>query len=336
MGCGALGSVIADLLTRAGVGTLTLIDRDIVELTNLQRQTLYDETDVAKCEPKAEAAARKLRSINSSITIRPIVDDLNAVNAARIFDAAQPTLLIDGLDNFETRYLLNDLSVSKAVPYVYAGAVGTGSMTATFLPHSPAPHPWPDEQATPCLRCVFPEPPPPGSTPTCDTAGVLGPLTALTASLQAAEALKIMVGDYTRVNRSLLTVDLWTNEFRRLDVASAWRQGQCPCCGRHQFDFLHPAVDDAGGPVSLCGRNAVQVQPSAAAGGGTAQLDFPTLAARLSAFGTVTHNPLLLRAQIRDGDSEFELTLFPTGRAIIKGTTDPGRARALYARYIGA
>jgi adenylyltransferase/sulfurtransferase len=194
VGCGALGSCLADALARAGVGTLTIVDRDLVEITNLQRQILYDESDVREGMPKAEAAARRLREINSSIDIRPVIDDFDARNAERLSGGAD--IIIDGLDNFETRYLLNDLAVARGLPYIYGGAVGTQGMSVPILPHprkrvgSGGAISWDEEDSTPCLRCIFPDPPPPGSSPTCDTAGVLGPLVSMVAAHQATQALK--------------------------------------------------------------------------------------------------------------------------------------------------
>lgn len=330
IGCGALGSCIADSLARAGVGRLTIVDRDLLELTNLQRQTLYDEQDLADNLPKAEAARRRLVRINSVVSIHAIVDDVNASNVESIIGEAQ--VIVDGLDNFETRYLLNDVAVKRGIAYVYGGAVATHGMTATFLPHPPpagrARRAW-DAFAGPCLRCVFDAAPPAGSTLTCDTAGVLGPAVGVIANMQAAEAIKILAGRFDAVSRELTTIDLWRGEHQRLDLAGAWRGGECACCGQGRFEHL--AGEFAGATASLCGREAVQIVPRAAA-----QTDLASLAARLEAHGWVEHNRFLLRASLHDATGPIDLTVFPNGRAIIKGTSQPEVARGIYARYIGS
>jgi len=344
VGCGALGTVIADSLARAGVGTLTIIDRDIVELTNLQRQVLFDEHDARQQVPKAAAAKDRLARINSQITINAHVDDLSASNAERLIGAAD--IMLDGLDNFETRYLLNDLAVATGRAYCYGGAVGTTGLAMTILPHGAARRSdaalskivtWTNDQSTPCLRCMFPDPPPPGSTPTCDTAGVLGPVVALIASMQAISALKLLTGNLSAVDRSLLSVEVWDNELRRMDVSGA-RRDDCPCCAKGEFAYLERGAGSA--TTSLCGRNAVQVTPAADANSQPAAIDFQALANRLSAFGSFTVTPHLLRGEFASergvqGDA-IELTLFPNGRAIFKGTSEPEAARRLYAKYLGS
>lgn len=343
VGCGALGTVIVDALARAGVGTLTIVDRDVVELTNLQRQILYDEVDAEAGTPKALAASARVHRINSQVQVRACVDDFSHRNADRFIEGAD--LIVDGLDNFETRYLLNDLAVMRGLPYVYGGAVGTSGAMMTILPHSQRREPksratskhlatWSDEQATPCLRCVFPEAPPPGASPTCDTAGVLGPVVSIIAAHQAIAAIKLLTGNLDRIDRSLLTIDAWTNELRRFDVSGARDAERCPCCGRGEFDFYHALAASA--TLSLCGRDAVQITPAAANG----EIDLQALAARLAPHGAFTCTPFLLRGELRDernsrGDA-IELTLFPNGRAIIKGVHEPEAARSIYARYIGA
>jgi adenylyltransferase/sulfurtransferase len=341
VGCGALGCVIADALARAGIGALTIVDRDIVDITNLQRQILYDERDVAAGMPKAEAAKARLSHINSEVTVNAHADDFNHQNAERY--AHDADIILDGLDNFETRYLLNDLAVSHGLPYIYGGAVSVSAVSMTVLPLSAARQgvtprrvTWSYEQATPCLRCVFPEAPPPGATPTCDTAGVLGPLVMMTAAHQAAQAIKILTGNIDAVDRSLLSIDAWDNQIRRFDVASA-RNPQCPCCGQGRFEYLH---GDAGQlTASLCGRDAVQISPPASARGNGAGIDLAQFAARLAPHGRFTHNRFLLRGELsgeRDGHGHaIELTLFPNGRAIIKGVSGPEQARAVYAKYVG-
>jgi molybdopterin/thiamine biosynthesis adenylyltransferase len=343
VGCGALGCVIADALARAGVGSLTLIDRDLVEITNLQRQILYDESDVEAGLPKAEAARARLTAINSEIEIRAFVDDFNAGNAEQYANDAD--LILDGLDNFETRYLLNDLAVKHGLPYIYGGAVGTNGVSMTVLPHAARASRetrsrvrWTDAQATPCLRCVFPEAPPPGASPTCDTAGVLGPIVSMIASHQAAQAIKLMTGNLDAVDRSLLSVDVWWSETRRFDVSTARGEGEaaaCRCCVEGRFEYLEGGV--ASGTTSLCGRDAVQITPP---GGQSASIDLDAATERLAPHGAFVHNRFLLRGTFatergRNGES-IELTLFPNGRAIIKGTPEPEVARSIYAKYVGA
>ncbi|HEX2138561.1 MAG TPA: HesA/MoeB/ThiF family protein, partial [Woeseiaceae bacterium] len=226
LGCGALGSVAADLLARAGVGRLIIVDRDFVELTNLQRQVLFDENDVAQALPKAEAARRKIARINSQVEVTAIVDDIDHRNIERF--AAEADVLVDGLDNFETRYLANDCAVKHAVPYVYGGAVGTTGASFAVLPHtSDRSAPWETGSgaATACLRCLFPEAPPPGTTPTCDTVGVLGSVVGIVAAFEAAETLKILTGNFAQVSETLLNIDLWSNTILPLKVANARERG---------------------------------------------------------------------------------------------------------------
>lgn len=330
VGCGALGSCLADMLARAGVGRLTVIDRDLIELTNLQRQVLYDEQDLADALPKAEAARRRLSRINSTIRIDAVVDDVNPSNVQRLVSDAD--VIVDGLDNFETRYLLNDVSVKHGIPYVYGGAVATHGMTATFLPHAaPAGRPareW-DAHAGPCLRCVFDAAPPAGATQTCDTAGVLGPLIGIIANWQAVEAIKILTGRFDAVSRDLTTIDVWHGEHQRLNITSAFRPGECLCCG--QGNFEHLSGEYAGATASLCGREAVQIVPR-----GEAPIHLESLAARLGPHGKVEHNRYLLRAQLNDPSGPIELTVFPNGRAIVKGTSKPEVARGIYAKYVGS
>jgi adenylyltransferase/sulfurtransferase len=319
VGCGALGCAGADLLARAGIGRLTLVDRDVVEITNLQRQTLFSEADTADGMPKAEAARRRLTAVNSTITIEAVVADVNPSNAESLI--GRPTLIFDGCDNFETRYLLNDVAVKYGVPYVYGGAVGTRGMQATIVPGR-----------TPCLRCLFDEPPPPGTTPTCDTVGVLGPIIAITAAWQATEALKVLLGEPTAT--TLLDVDAWTGATRRLDLGQA--RGDCPCCGTRRFEFLSGAR--AGGGASLCGQDAVQVAPASSGNGQRVELE--ALAARLASHGSFKAlGRLLIRGVFEhergDQGRPIELTVFADGRAIVKGTTRPEAARSIYAKYVG-
>ncbi len=330
IGCGALGAGVADMLARAGVGRLTLVDRDLIELTNLQRQVLYDEQDLADGLPKAEAARRRLLRVNSTIRIDAIVDDVNPSNVEAI--AAGADVIIDGLDNFETRYLLNDVSVKHGIPYIYGGAVATHGMTATFLPHAPPGgrpvRAW-DECAGPCLRCVFDAAPPAGASLTCDTAGVLGPMVGVISQHEAAEAIKILCGRFDAVSRDLVSMDLWHGEHRRLDLRSAYQPGLCVCCGQGRFEHL--AGEFRGAAASLCGRDAVQIVPRSAA-----TTDLQALAARLAPHGRVQCNRFLLRAQLTDAAGPVELTVFPNGRAIVKGTNRPEIARGIYAKYLGS
>ncbi len=342
VGCGALGTMIADALARAGVGTISIVDRDTVELTNLQRQVLFDEADVEQMIPKAEAAKAKIRRINSDVTVHAHVGDFNHRNAERYVEGAD--IILDGLDNFETRYLINDLAVKRGVPYIYGGAVATGGMSMPILPHPQ--HlsgavvrryvEWNETESTPCLRCVFPDAPPPGASATCDTAGVLGPAVATIAAHQSVQAIKLLTGNIHALDRSLLSIDLWENITRHFGVSGARAASNCKCCVQGTFDFL--AGETASATTSLCGRNAVQITPAETAARG-ASLDLARLADRLSAHGEFTHNGYLLHGRfsgLEGNNGPLELTLFPDGRAIIKGTTEPDTARSLYAKYVGA
>ena len=331
LGCGALGSVAADMLARAGVGHLLIVDRDFVELTNLQRQVLFDERDVTDAMPKAEAAKRRIARVNSQLRVTAIVDDINPTNIERY--AQDVDVLVDGLDNFETRYLANDLAVKHGLPYVYGAAVGTTGMAFTVLPHADGNTPWENAAdgnlATPCFRCLFEAAPPPGSSPTCDTVGVVGPAVAVVANFQVAETLKILTGQFDRVDRTLLNLDLWANEFHRLKVENAYDKGDCPCCKHRRFDYLDGKTGSSA--VALCGRDAVQLrhrqQPES--------VDLKTLATRLGHHGQVKVNEFMLRAHLSDNGYDYEITLFPDGRAIVKGTDQPAVARGIYAKYVG-
>lgn len=310
IGVGATGSVLANHLTRAGVGHLRLVDRDFVELNNLQRQLLYDEEDVAAMLPKAVAAGRKLRQINSSILIEEIVADVTPANVLGF--VADADVVLDGTDNFATRYLINDVCVKLGKPWVYCGVIAAYGMTMTIRPG-----------VTPCLRCVMGELPAPGTVPTCDVAGVVGPVVTLMGSIAATEAIKLIVGRGT-LNPGMIYADLWEGSFDRFDLGGP--RPDCPTCGRHEYPFLNAEA----GPraISLCGRDAVQVSVAGAQG-----VDLAGLAERLRAarVGAIQVNPYLLRAQI-DG---YEFTVFPDGRAIIKGTSDEAVAGTLYAKYVG-
>jgi adenylyltransferase/sulfurtransferase len=310
-GCGALGTVLANALVRAGVGNLRLIDRDFIEVSNLQRQVLFDEHDLADNLPKAEAAARKLAAINSSVHVEPVVTDIDRTNILALVGDAD--LILDGTDNFEIRYLINDVAVKLNKPWVYGGCIGSHGQTMTILPGE-----------TPCLRCVFEAAPAPGEAGTCETAGVLGPIVDIVASFQAAEALKILAGRRDRINRELIYVDVWENTQKRIKIAPLLGKVDCPCCRRRQFEWLEG--EHGAHTTSLCGRNAVQVAQRSAS-----RLNFEELARHLGTLGEVTYNRFLLKFTA-DG---CEFTVFPDGRAIIKGTSDVDRARTLYARYIG-
>ncbi len=309
VGCGATGSVLANNLARAGVGFLRIADRDFVEGNNLQRQVLYEEEDALDGVPKAIAAAERLRRINSAIEIEPRVTDVTADGIEALLDGMD--LILDGTDNFETRYLLNDASLKAGVPWIYSGVIAAYGVTMTVLPHDTA-----------CLRCVFPERPLPGTTPTCDTAGVLNGIVGVIGGFASTEALKLLIGS-DRLVRGMTWVDLWDNTFDRIELP---RQPDCPACGRGEYDYLDAPVDESG--VALCGRNAVQVRPPR---GAPATLDLAALAERLDAAGEVASNGFLLRLRV-DG---YEVTVFPDARAIIKGTDDTAVARTLYARYVG-
>jgi molybdopterin-synthase adenylyltransferase len=311
-GCGALGTVLANHLARAGVGTIRIIDRDFIETHNLQRQILFDEDDVASNLPKAEAAARKIRAINSTITVEPVVTDLDHTNILDL--VADADLILDGTDNFETRYLINDAAVKLDKPWIYGGVIGSEGQTMTIVPGK-----------TPCLRCLIETAPPPGMTPTCETAGVLGPAVAVIASFEAIEAIKLLAGKYDALNTHLIMVDVWDWTFRQLKVAGLVGKVDCPCCVRKNFEWLEGAMGSH--TTTLCGRNAVQVAVRRGE-----PLDFRELAGRLNGISDVRHNAYMLRFAT-DG---FEFTVFPDGRAIIKGTNDVTKARTLYAQYVGS
>lgn len=308
VGLGALGSVSANLLVRAGVGRLRLIDRDFLEFQNLQRQVLFDEDDLRQNLPKAVAAQRKLQKINSEIEIEAEPSDLNADTVDELLEGID--LVLDGTDNFETRFLLNDFSLEKKIPWIYGGAVGTEAMTYVILPGE-----------GPCLRCLFEEAPKPGEFQTCDTAGVLAPAAHWAASFQAVEALKILAGKKEAVDRRLWKFDCWKNEFRPTNPAPASR---CSGCTRGEYPYL--SRERGTHTVRLCGRNAVQIFQST-----KSLVNFKNLAERLSRLGAVQYNDYLLRASV----APFEITVFANGRAIIQGTEDAAQAKSVYAKYVG-
>ncbi|MDT8068063.1 MAG: ThiF family adenylyltransferase [Terriglobia bacterium] len=307
VGCGATGSALSSLLARAGIGTLRVIDRDYVESSNLQRQVLFDESDAAESFPKAIAAQRKLQSANSSIKIEGLVADLTPDNIEEILDGAD--LILDGTDNFETRYLINDYAVSKNIPWIYTAAVGSYCVTMNILPGETA-----------CLACVFPDSPE-GIVETCDTSGILNSAVNAAASLSATEALKFLVGARDKMRRTLLSFDVWEND--RAEISATKPRTGCRACGER--DFVHLA-GEAAPHISMCGRNSVQIHER------HRPIDFPSMSARLGPHGTVRYNEFVLKFY-RD---PLEMTLFPDGRAIIKGTTDTGIARSLYARFVGS
>jgi adenylyltransferase/sulfurtransferase len=307
VGCGATGSAVASLLARSGVGTIRVIDRDYVEPSNLQRQTLFDETDARESLPKAVAAARKIAAFNSEIVIEPKVADLTPENIEVLLEDME--LILDGTDNFETRYLVNDFAVKQGLPWIYAAAVGSYGVTLNVLPGTTA-----------CLACVFPESPQ-GTFETCETAGILNSAVNLVASIEATEAIKLLVGATEKVRRTLLSFDVWTNE--RAELQAAKPRTGCRACGEH--DFVHLAGE--GRPhITLCGRNSVQIHER------HRPVDFGEMNERLKPHGVVRHNDFVLKFW----HEPYEMTLFPDGRAIIKGTTDTGVARSLYARYVGS
>lgn len=307
VGCGATGSALSSLLARAGVGYLRIIDRDYVEPSNLQRQVLFDESDAAESLPKAVAAARKIRSFNSDIAVDPHVNDVKPENAEQLLSGVD--LLLDGTDNFETRYLINDFAVSKGTPWIYLAAVASYAVSMTVLPGETA-----------CLACIFPDSPR-GIVETCDTSGILNSAVNFIASVAATEAIKLLAGARNRLRRTLLSYDVWSNDFAEIRVAKP-RAG-CRACGKH--DFVH--LSGEGRPhITLCGRNSVQIHER------QRPIDFEEVTRRLTPHGPVRHNEFVLKFW-RD---PYELTLFPDGRAIIKGTTDTAIARSLYARYVGS
>jgi len=310
-GCGAVGSAIANTLVRAGIGRLRIVDRDFVELGNLHRQSLFDEADAAAKTPKAVAAAEKLRAVNSEVAVEPFVADLGPTNVARFCDGVQ--IILDGLDNFETRMLVNDAAVKLRIPWVYGGCVGAEGRSMTIMPGETA-----------CLRCLMPECPAPGATDTCETAGIVGPAVALVAAIEAAEALKILSGRRDDVSRGLMVVDLWHNEFRRIDLAGLRERADCPTCARGEYPWLSGRAMSRS--ASLCGRNAVQISRL------DASVSLDELAERLAEVGRVTRNEFFVQLEVEG----YEITVFADARAVVAGTDDIPTARALIAKYIGS
>lgn len=311
-GCGALGSVLANTLARAGVGRLRIVDRDFLELNNLQRQVLYDEEDVAAGLPKAVAAAAKLRKINSQVEIEAIVADVDHTTIGRLLEGVD--VIVDGTDNFETRFLLNDAAVKFGIPWVYGGCVGAEGQTMTILPGQ-----------RPCLRCLLQDAPPPGTTATCDTAGILAPIVDIIASLEACEAIKILSGHCEAISRSLQVFELWDNRVRQVNLDSLRETVNCPTCRQTDFPWLEGRRGSH--TVVLCGRNSVQLSyPDRHA------VSLDALERQLQGVGRVTRNRFLLRLEV----DKYQITVFPDGRAIVAGTDDVTEARTVHARYIGA
>ncbi len=307
IGCGALGTVQASQLARAGVGTLRIVDRDFVEESNLQRQVLFDESDAAQNLPKAVAAERKLRAINSDIAVEGVVADFEPRNAEELVRGF--AVILDGTDNFEARYLLNDVAVKSGVPWIYGAAVGSYAATMTIRP-----------KHTACLACVFPAPPE-RLGDTCDTVGVIAPAVAWAAAIQVTETLKLLLGRFAELHGKLMSADIWENRFQEVRPR---RDTACRVCAVGEFKHLSGSSSSAG---ALCGRNAVQIRQSE-----TRVLDLTALQRRLEPFGPVHGNNFLVRFELEP----FELTVFRDGRAIVKGTDDPAVARGLYAKYIGS
>jgi len=307
VGCGATGSALASLLARAGVGTIRIIDRDYIETSNLQRQSLFDEKDAAESLPKAVAAAGKIAAFNSQIVVEPQVADLTPANVDSLLEGMG--LILDGTDNFETRYLINDFAVKNSLPWIYTGAVGSYGVTMNILPGRTA-----------CLACIFPGVPH-GTMETCDTAGILNSVVNLGASIAATEAIKFLVGAESQLRRTLLSFDVWCNE--RGEIAADKPHPGCRACDRHEFPHLS---GEERPHITLCGRNSVQIHER------HRPIDLAQMSERLKPHGKVKHNDFVLKFW-RD---PYEITLFPDGRAIIKGTTDTAVARSLYARYVGA
>lgn len=307
LGCGALGSVLAETLVRAGVGALTVVDRDFVEESNLQRQSLFDEDDARRGMPKAKAAEARLSRLNSEVTVRGEVADFSSENGRALMDGMD--LVLDGTDNFETRFLLNDLSLLLGIPWIYGACVGSYGLALAVIPRK-----------TPCLRCVLEEMPPPGSGPTCDTSGVIGPIVHAVAGIQGAEALKILSGHPERLLQGVVTVDLWEGVFHLMDFKG--KAGWCPACTAGRYESLQA------GPAAavLCGRDAVQIRPA-----NRTHVDLKALASRLRRLGEVVANEYLVRFTAKDG----EIVVFEDGRALVKGFSDVTLARGLFSKYVG-
>jgi molybdopterin/thiamine biosynthesis adenylyltransferase len=311
IGCGALGTTTANALVRAGVGHLVIADRDFIETNNLQRQVLFDEEDIEKGLPKAEAARRKLEKINSQVKVEARVTDVNSRNIEEII--AGNDLILDGLDNFESRLLVNDATVKHRIPWIYAACISSQGLTMPIIPYE-----------TPCLRCIFETAPPPGMTPTCDTAGIVSPIVQIISAIQVMEAIKLLIGRKDALVRHLVSIDAWSGTFNKFNVQDYRSYTNCPTCKEGRFDFLE--AQEGTYITSLCGRNSLQITPS-----NKEKLNFKELKERLSKIGNVSGNKFLLRFSV----DEYQITIFDEGRAIIQGTTDESIAKTLYAKYIG-
>ncbi len=309
VGCGALGAAHAETLARAGVGNIRVVDRDFVEFSNLQRQSLFSETDASTRLPKAIAAKNRLLEINSEIKVEAIVTDVNYSNIENLIKDCD--LILDGTDNFQTRFLLNDACVKHSKTWIYGAAVSSYGVTMTIIP-----------QKSPCLRCIFEEIPDAGSSPTCDTAGVIQPIISIISAVQTTEAIKILIGKKESLHQSLMQIDVWQNDWRKIKLGAP--NADCKTCGQRNFEFLE--AENAEFSAVLCGRDAVQISPSA-----QANLDLPALAQKLETLGEVKQNEYLLRLKY----DEFELTVFRDARMIVRGTDDVSVARSIYARLIG-
>jgi len=306
VGCGALGTIIATTLVRAGIGRIRIIDRDFLEYHNLQRQVIFDEDDVRNQLPKAVAAERHLRKVNSMVEVEGVVADINYTNVERFIYGAD--LILDGLDNFETRCLVNDACLKHRIPWIYGGAISSYGMTMNVIPGQ-----------TPCFRCLHPNVLYRVMLPTCDTEGVIGPAPFIVGSLQSAEAMKILVGA-DNINQGLISIDAWEGRFTRFRISS---RADCPAC-QGKYEFLEAKFGTR--TTSLCGQNAIQVlNPE------VKELSLSELATKLKPVGEVSYNQFLLRFRVDD----YEMVVFPDGRAIIKNTNDESLARGLYAKYIG-
>lgn len=313
IGCGALGCSVAQQLVRGGVGYLRLVDRDLVDLTNLHRQVLFSEADAREQVPKALAAANALRLANSQVTIDPLVADIHSANIAEIVGKARPHVIVDGTDNAHVRYLINDLAVREGIAWIYGACVGVEGRVMAIAPRKTA-----------CLRCLFPEPPAPGELATCDTAGVLPAAAAVTGALEAAQAMRLLLEGSSAAGR-MLALDAWTMRFRGIDASA--RRDDCVCCAKGEYEFLNrPARLDA---TALCGRDVVQVRPAVAA-----EIDLHAIATRMGASGEVREHEAFVRFVPGDQKS-LVLSVFPDGRVLVKGTGDVSLARTLVARYVG-
>lgn len=309
VGCGALGASHAEMLARAGVGRLRIVDRDFVEFTNLQRQTLFKESDAVERLPKAIAAKQRIAEINSEIDVEALVADVNNSNIESLIDGCD--LVLDGTDNFQVRYLINDACVKHSKTWIYGAAVSSYGTTMTVIPGK-----------TPCLRCIFDEMPDAGSAPTCDTAGVIMPIISSISSIQVAEAIKLLVGDTDSLHGSLIQIDVWQNDWRKVKLSGP--NPDCKTCGERGFEFLDADAQEFS--AVLCGRNAVQIAPPR-----PTTIDLAALAAKLSNIPDIKWNEYLVRFTV----GENEITVFRDGRAIVKGTDDITAARSLYSRFVG-